>query len=233
MLARPLIERVLMPLPKVPSTTPIYKGTSTTTTDETTTTFSGLDIGTEHKKRIIIAACYHGVAASCTATLNGIPSYFRAQNTAHEFSIHAFQVPAGTTGALALSATGSLRKAASLYVAYPQIHAPLDSGTASAGTTTDANVADQKVQAGGFLIYAGGQHATLGTFTTTWNGTDAMTEDVDAQLEGVASYTMGRITQITVSTDLSDVNLAESTSGTKRLVVATFGPPPPGHNRYA
>jgi hypothetical protein len=210
--------------PKAPLLTPSYQGTQTTTTDETTTTFSGIDIGLPHPDRLVILAVYHGVAASCTATVNGIPSFFRAQNTAHEVSLHAVRVPNGTTGAIAISATGSLRKACAIYIAYPARHAPWDSGTATATTTTDANVANQKLLAGGFAIYVGAQHAVLGTFTTTWNENGTVTEDVDAQLEAAASYTMGRIATVTISSDNGDVNLAESTSGTKRLAVATWGP---------
>ncbi len=220
-----LYMRTLANIPPVPSVTPIYKTTVSTTTDETTSTFNSVDIGTPHPKRIIILACYHGVAAAATATVNGIDHYHRTQNTAHEFSMFAHYVPNGTTATITVSATSSIRKAVSVYVAYPENPMPLDSGTATANTGTNANVADMKTQASGFLIYSGGQHATLGTFTTTWNGTEAVTEDIDAQLESAASYTMGRITTITTSADLNDVNMAQSTSGTKRLVVTTWGPP--------
>lgn len=211
-------------LPPVPSLTPIYKGVSTTVTNEDTSTFSSIDIGVGHPKRVVIVAAYHGVAAACTVTLAGKPAYYREQNTAHEFSLHAFQVPDGVLAEIAVSATSSIRKAVAVYVAYPRNHLPLDGGTATANVGTNANVANLKVQAGGFLIYVGGQHATLGTFATTWNGVDAVTEDADAQLESAASYTMGRVV-VTESTDLSDLDLAESVSGTKRLVATTWGPP--------
>jgi hypothetical protein len=218
--------QTLAKLPPVPSRTCVYKSTQTTTTDENTTTWTGIDIGTPHPKRVVILAVYHGVAASCTATVNSIPSYFRAQNTAHEVSIHCVQVPNGTTADIAVTAVSSLRKACSIYVFYPENHLPIDSGTATANTTTNANVADQKLVNGGCLVYVGAQHATLGTFTTTWNGTDTLSEDVDAQLEAAASYTMGKIAQAIISSDVNDVDLAESASGTKRLAVVTLGPPP-------
>lgn len=224
MLTHPSLIGVLG-LPAVPSRTPIYKSTVTTTTDETTSTFTGIDIGTPHPKRLVILACYHGVAAAATATVNGIPHQTRSQNTAHEFSILAVAVPNGTLGDIAVSATGSLRKAVSVYIAYPQNHLPRFTGAVSAATTTDANAANCPVSASGFLIYAGGQHATLGTFITTWTGADAVVENVDAQLESAASYTMGHIV-ITTSSDLDDLNMAESASGTKRLSVGTWGPPP-------
>lgn len=222
----PLIRNILFRLPPVPSKDPIYKGTSTDTVDQTTSTFNNIDIGVPHPRRVIILACFHGVAAAVTGSVNGNSSWLRAQNTAHESGILAFLVPIGTTATITVSATGSVRKAVSVYVAYPESHIPIDSGTATANTTTNANVANQKVPAGGFVIYAGSQLATLGTFTTTWNANGTLTEDVDAQLEATSSYTHGRVTGITQSSDTGDVGLAESTSGTKRLAVMTFGPPP-------
>lgn len=211
-------------LPPVPSATVVYKGTQTTTTNETTTTWTGIDIGTPHPKRIVILAVYIGVGTSASATVNGISSYHRTQVTTHEFAIFAHQVPCGTTADIAVTAAASTRKAAAVYVAYPRNHMVLDDGTDTANSATDAVISNVKVQAGGFLIYAGGQNATLGTFTTTWTGPDAVTEDVDAQLESAASYTMGRI-DTTVSSDQDDLTLAESVSGTKRLVCASWGPP--------
>lgn len=224
--------RFLGACPPVPSTTPVYKGTSTTTTDEATSTFTGIDIGVAHCRRIIILAVYHGVAASCTATVNGIPAYFRAQNTAHEVSLHAFQVPNGTLGTVTVTATASLRKAVAVYVAYPKNHAPTDSGTATANTTTNATVTDLKIEAGGFVVFVGAQHATVGAFTTTFSAGSpsagmSVTEDVDAQLEAVASYTMGRSLSTYgthPSSDTDDVVLAETVSGTKRLAAASWGP---------
>lgn len=221
-----LYSSVLSNLPPVPFRTVQYMGTQSTTTDETTTTFSSIDISVPHPKRVVAVAFYGGVAGGVTATLNGIEAYARIQNTSHEFGIFLFQVVTDTSASLVLNRASSLRKVVGVYVFYPEIHTPLDSSTATATTTTDANCADVKVQAGGCLIYIGGQHATLGTFTTTWNGTDAVTENVDAQLEAAASYTFGHI-NITVSSDASDLNMAESVSGTKRLVAVSLGPPPP------
>lgn len=212
-------------LPPVPSTVPIYKTTVTDTANANASTFTGVDIGVPHPKRIVILAVFHGVAAACTATVNGKNCDMRVQNTAHEFSIFSVELPIGLLGDIVVTAASSIRKAVSVYVAYPKNPMPIDSGTATANTTTDANVANMKCQAAGFLIYSGGQLATLGTFTTTWNGAggESVVEDVDAQLESASSYTAGHI-NILRSDDLGDVNLAESTSGTKRLVAATWGP---------
>jgi hypothetical protein len=217
-------RRAIFSLPPVPSTTPVYMGTSTTTTDEATSTFTGVNIGTPHPRRMVILANYHGVAAAHSSTVNG-QGFCEAQGLgSQEFSMAAFRIPDGDTATIVITATASLRKAVSVFVIYPERHLSLDRASATANTTTDANAPDIKCQSGGSIIYSGGQHATLGTFTTTWNGSDAVTESVDAQLEAAGSYTAGFI-PITTSADLNDVNMAESTSGTKRLVVMSHGPP--------
>jgi hypothetical protein len=163
------------------------------------------------------------VAAAATATCNGQGSYFVSQNTAHEFSLFAFFAPDGTTADIAVSATSSIRKAFAIYYLYPADHMPIDFGTATANTTTNAQITNFAVRNGGCLIYAGGQHATLGAFTTTFTG-QTVTEDSDAQYESASSYTMGRITTVSVSSDTVTLDLAETVSGTKRLTGASWGP---------
>ncbi len=209
----------------------LYVGAvNTVTTNQTSTTWSSIDLlGPEHPKRIVVVGVWHGINASATpAALDGIPYFFREQNTAHEFSMFAFQVPCGTGAihTLNIQAVGSLTKANQFYTFYPACHAPLDSGTATANTTANAVVSNIKFMSGGVAFYCGGQNATLGAFGTTWNGTADIIEDTDAQLEA-GSYTFGRIGCVTTqaSSDLSDVTLAETVSGTKRLVVASWGPP--------
>jgi hypothetical protein len=78
------------------------------------------------------------------------------------------------------------------------------------------------------LVYSGGQNATLGTFTTTWNGSESLVENVDAQLEGTASYTSGHVNNMLVSANVNDLVMAESASGTKRLIGVMHYPPRPG-----
>lgn len=239
-LARRSVALGLLGIPRVPALDPIYKGTLTTTTNETTTTWTGVDIGTPHPRRVVVLACYHGVAAAVTGRVNGVDNFVRVQNTAHEVGILIFPCPHGWTASVEVSATSSLRKAVSVYVLYPRSFLPVDSGTATANTTSDATVSNMQARMmwGGISntkagdvascgIYVGAQHATLGTFTTTWVPNPAgaqatVTEDVDAQLEAAGSYTMGRITKFMVGSELSDLTLAESVSGTKRLAVAMF-----------
>lgn len=230
MLAAQIYRNVIMPLPPVPSLVPIYKTTLTTTTDEATTTWTDVDIGVPHPKRVIILAGCAGVAAAVASNVNGAPGVLHWAGTngtrSGSFFIQGQRVPMGERASIVVSATSSLRKIIGVYVAYPNQFAPLDTGSVTANTTTDANVANIKAQAGGFLIYAGGQLATLGTFTTTWNGTNGtLTENYDAQTEAATSVTHGFISQFSASSDQDDVNMAESTSGTKQLVVVSWGPP--------
>jgi hypothetical protein len=206
--------------------TPTFIGTQTQTVDETTTTWTGIGLGstaTPHPKRIVVVAGHHGVAAAATATLNGDPYFMRVQNTTYEFSMFAFFCPFGDAIDLSVSATGSIRKAFAIYVLYPHHPVPLITGSASAGTTTNATIANFIVHTRGCVIYAGGQHATLGAFTTTLSG-QTVTEDVDTQYESASSYTMGRITSVSPSSNTNALTLAETVSGTKRLVGASWGP---------
>jgi hypothetical protein len=219
-----LYQHILRPLPPVPSKTVLYKGALTTTTDENTTTWSNVDIGVPHPKRIVVLAAFLGVSANPTCTVANRSFYFGVRQ--NEFTVLAFLAPCCALADIVLTAASSIRKAVGVYVFYPDNHIQLDSGAVSAATTTDANLADLQVQKNGVLIYCGGQLATLGTFTTTWNGTDAVVEDADAQLESASSYTFGHI-NITVDTALSDLNMAESTSGTKRLAAVTLRAPRP------
>jgi hypothetical protein len=213
---------MVLTVPPVPSTAPIYKGTSTTTTDETDTTFSGLDIGTPHPYRLVVLGCYHGSTSAPTATINGTAAN-RIYATGHECAMFWLRVPTGLTATVVVSATSSLRKAIGLYVAYPRYPLPIDFGTATANTTSDATVTNVQVQAGGFVVMAGGQHATLGAFTTTF-GAQSVTEDVDAQLEAAASYSFTSVANVGTSESTATARLAETVSGTKRFAVASWGP---------
>jgi hypothetical protein len=217
--------QAIAPIPPVPSRVCEYKGTLTTTTNEDTTTWTDVDIGTPHPKRVVVLMAYAGAAAATsTGSINGIP--LTAEGASSVFVVGSALVPNGTTATLVLTTASSLRKAVSVYVLYPENHARIDRLTDTASGTTDAVLPNLDVVAGGTLIYAGGQNAVLGTFTTTWSGTDAVTEDVDAQLEGVASYTMGHISPISVSSNEDDLTLAESASGAKAFIAITYGPPP-------
>lgn len=134
------------------------------------------------------------------------------------------EVPVGSTATIGHTAVASVRKAISVYVLYPEWSRALQTIGTTATTTTDAAVTIASASCNGCIIYAGGQDATLGTFTTTWGGTDAVIEDIDAQLEGTASYTSGHV-NLTESSFTNALTLAESTSGTKALVAISLRPP--------
>jgi hypothetical protein len=147
MLATPLCTILTRRLPAAPFSGCQYQTTVTTTADENSSTFTGVNIGTPHPKRLIILGIFQGVAADVTvASVNGIDFCFK--NRFNEWCIAACLVPNGTLGDIVVTAASSVRKAVSVWVGYPSNPIPLDFGSATANTTSDANVADQKVQAG-------------------------------------------------------------------------------------
>lgn len=214
--------------PPVPSLIPIYKTTLTTTANEDTTVWTGVDIGLPHPKRLIVLAGYRGVSVSFNPTqvsVNGIQAC--ETERAREWLLAAVPEPTGMKLAeISVTGTGSVRKAVSVWVYYPERLPTQDDffGVGNVAGTTDANVANVTARAKGCLLYAGGQTATLGTFTTTWGGADAVVKDVEAQLESATSYTAGHI-NFTVSSNTNAINMAESNSGTKNLVAMSLPPP--------
>jgi hypothetical protein len=209
-------------LPPVPSLVPIYVTAQTTTTNENTTVFT-FDIGTPHPKREVVVGLLNGISAATTVQVNGLSPVAIEDNDGGTrlVNTHVFQVPNGLTAEVAVTATGSTRKAVAVWIYYPNRPFALSLGSSSTGSTTDAT-ASLAVQAGGAIFYVGAQNATLGDYTTTWGGTESVVEDVDAQLEATSSYTMGHVNILTSSTNT--LTLAESTSGSKQLSALVLGP---------
>jgi hypothetical protein len=222
---RDALKAVLQGLPPVPSLTPIYKSTQTTTTNEDTTTFSGVDIGVPHPKRVVVVTGSMGVSVSIgddAVTVNGCATV--QCDRAQSCFMATVPVPTGTTANIVCTFVGSARKAAAVYVLYPWWPKPIEVNGVNANLAVDANIANVTAVNKGCLIYGGTQLATLGAFTTTWGGGDAVTENVDAQLEAATSYTSGNI-NFTVSSNTNAINMAETVSGTKHLLYASFLPP--------
>jgi hypothetical protein len=223
----PILRRWLTyRVPPAPFTGCVYKSTQTTTTDETTTTWTGVDIGAPHPDRIVVLGIFLGIDAAMTVTVNGYAECLQRRQNSFAMSYH--RIPTGTTATIVVSATGSARKAVSVFVAYPGNPVPLDVGADTRTGTTNATIANLKTQVGGCLIYEGGQLAvSTGNFTTTWvSGTDAVTEDIDTTFESASCYTAGHI-NLTVSESAATLNMGESVSGSKQLVAMSFGPPRP------
>lgn len=218
-LSRKPIGLILKKLPKAPFNGCQFKTTLTQTVDETTTTWNSVDIGVEHPNRVVILAILMGVGVDGTSTVNGAGNNGRARSGTCEITTH--KVPTGTSVTVTVTATGSVRKAVGVYVAYPKDTVTRNSGSGTANTTTAATNTPIVAIKNGFLIYIGVQAATLGTFTTTSNGTDAVTEDVDAQIEATSSYTFGHI-NFTESHSNRTLTLTQSTSGTKNLASITM-----------
>jgi len=216
----------LAPYPPVPSRSPVYKTTLTTTTNETTTTWTGAEIGTEHPLRIIILGIYGGVSAAITATVNDIPPFYSLRNG--QSAVLAFQVVSGITATIVVSATASERKAVHVYVAYPHSHTPLDSASGSASTTNPVALTDVKTIAGGFAIVAGRANGgSTGAVSCTWSGNGTITEDYDSVMEATATPGAYRVHTITESGDSGDGSFTCTGSNTKNAVMVSWGPPPP------
>lgn len=219
------LYRHLSDLPPVPSRFPIYKGQLETTTDETTTTWTDVDIGQPHPQRLIILSCFHGVAASVSGTVNGYKVTRLIQGSSGFFNaIITFLVPTGLTATVTVTANSSIHKGVGVYVAYPKNPIPIDFGVATAGGVSDATVSNIKVQKDGFLIWTGAQLSVVGSLSATWNGADTATEDYESQIEVTSTYCNGQINAISVSSDNDDMTLAETAGGTKHLHVASWGP---------
>jgi hypothetical protein len=214
---------ILDRLPPAPSLVPVYKTTLTTSTNETTTTWNDVDLGEPHPHRVIVLACYHGVSAVPTVVIHGVTAFLFGP-AAYEERIAIAQLPNGRTGTISVSATGSLRKAVSVYVAYPHRHfGPEDANATSVSGTSNATITMRVCRNGG-LIFAGCQQAVVGPFTMTWSGAEAVTENVDADSEATSGYVHGMIPSFLTSQFTSTLTLAETVSGVKRLIALPIGP---------
>jgi hypothetical protein len=197
--------------------------TQTTTTNQTTTTWSGLDIGVPHPKRVVVVGYFSGATNESTVTLNGLsPVALENNNDGTRYTnTYVFSVPSGTTGELIASTSGSSRKAASIWVYYPHQPFAISSGqdSATGGTLLTASLT---VQAGGAIFYTGELSAVLSTVTTTWGGTESVVEDVDDQLEATSTYTMGHINILTSS--VNTLTLTPVDQAAKQLSAIVLGP---------
>jgi hypothetical protein len=208
----------VLAVPPVPFRGAQFVAVQTTTTNETTTTFTGYNIGTPHPFRVVCVCAYVAVDAAITVRINGTLAHAVRQN---ELQMAWLCVPQGTTADVEVSSVGSLRKSVAVYILYPTGHMPLSKVTQTQGATTDITFTNLHVSGGGCVIYCISQ-AVLGTFTATWGGIDAVVEDSDAQLEASSSVMFGHI-NITQSSNTNTLTLAESTSGNKRGARVIWG----------
>jgi len=208
----------------VPSTTFVYKTTLTDTTNKAsgeTYTFAGADIGTAHAKRVVIL----GVVSSnsgTTVTVGGVSATL--VDSAGSMRLFRASVPSGATADIVVNPAATIgRMAVSYGVFYPSSATPLgaDGGTAS-GTGNVAHSINASVQEiGGIIVAYGGHQASLGTFTWTWGGADAITEHVDAQIESASSYSMASVNLTEDATNT--LTMAYTASATKAMVYGTWG----------
>jgi hypothetical protein len=221
-----IVQQLLRPLPPVPSLTPIYKATQTTTTDETATTFTFSDIGTQHPKRVLVIGYMAGVGAvASTVTCNGMTPVGWEDNTngTRYSDMYVFKVPTGDTAAITASTVGSLRKAVHLWVFYPNKPHPVSVQQANAAANVAMVASALTVQAGGALFYVAASVTSSSiTWTTTWAGTESVVEDADAILESGSSYSAGHINILASST--SDLTMTGTLTTAKQGSALVLGP---------
>lgn len=209
-----------------PSSVFIYKTALTDTTNKTsgqTYSWAGQDIGTAHTNRIVIAGVFSPAGGlTFDLTIGGVTATPPISGTV--FNICSAAVPTGTTADFVVTCNDAYSRFVIMYgIYYPSSATPLGSGQASANGTTDAtaSVTAAKQATNGLLIAAGGQEATVGSFTWSWSGADSLTEHVDTTIESASSYSMVSLQFTTVGTQT--LTMAESVSGTKKFAYATWG----------
>jgi hypothetical protein len=159
---------------------------SSSNSDLSTYTFSGVSIGAEASDRVIIAAVYSRANASVvepTLTVAGIsasaivasadgsatPGYQRC-------TLFAVSVPTGTTGNIVATFSGTQsRCAVDLFRMTGTSVTAYDTAT----STSDPSTLDVDVQAGGCIVAASLNYLSGGS-SATWSG---VTESTDASVE--------------------------------------------------
>lgn len=214
----------------VPSATFIYKGNAEDTANKTsgqTYTFSGKDIGTAHAKRIVVVGLFCNVNVT-DVTIGGVTATRAdAASGSQLYRIYSAAVPSGTTADIVITVGGNSGRCAIMWgIGYPNSATKLGGGTGTATGTSNVvhSISNTVQEIGGFIVAIGGRHDTLGTATWTWGGADAITEDVDTQIESTASYSFAHIN---LTEDVTNnLTFAFSVSATKTMAWASWGASP-------
>jgi hypothetical protein len=203
-----------------------YLWTDTSDTNTTSYTFSSKALGSDHANRRLRIAIHTPLVAVSAVSVGGVAATSVASNT--HSSIWTLSTTATalagltTANVVVTTATTCSRVSISMWVDYASSGTATDFGSDTDASTVDSVVALDVVP-DGHVIYVGSQNTSLGTFTTTWAGSDAVVEDYDSQRESTSTVTFGHIN--TSETATRNLTLSESTSGQKVLVAASFGAP--------
>lgn len=204
-----------------------YGGDTTNVATGASYTFAGVNLGISDAKRLIVVGVHTGSFDHDLVTVagNNASAVGTAANTVAGFwRLWSYQLGAGvTSGDITVRSAGTsiTRCGIGVWALYPTSATPRDSGNDNASSTTDAVVPDLDVASGGTVIWFGGQQSVVDGVTVTWNGTDSVTQDFQNTLEAAARIAGGRIA-ITETNSTRDLTLAETTSGTKVLVAASW-----------
>lgn len=184
-------------------------------------TFSATAVGTAHAQRIVLLGVMQTQTISALTVAGNAASLVDSNG---QFSLWQVALASGTTAdiVVTISVGTSARCVVAVWAGYPASSTKVDSGNDTKSGTTDAVISDLECVNGGFVVYVGGQTGVLGAFGTTWGGVDAVVEDTDQQVESVATFTAGHILT-TENQTLNDLTMAETVSGSKQLVAASYG----------
>lgn len=199
---------------------------NTSTSDLTTYTFAGLDLGAEHPDRKLFAAIV--IRATGTPTISSVTiggtamvSQVAAANTTGGNRSHAAifscSKPSGTTGDLVvtMSGSGAVRAGYTLYRAVgPSVTAV---STKTAASDTPSDTLDIPARGFGLGVCFGGNSASA----AAWTG---LTEDTDELLETTQLYTSALLSRFAAASGLSvSVTLTGVSGGLSAFAMASFG----------
>jgi len=196
------------------------------TTDLSTYTFVGQNMGQEHPYRM----CVVGVTCGSTifrsinsVTIGGeATTLITAGSGTSPTAIAYVKIPTGATLDVVVTLSGYVLNCRIFSYAFnTYATSALDSGTAiNATAATDLSVANIECQAGGCVI-AVVRAAASGGITSSWNGTDTAVQDNTGGLEGGGTYWCGSV--LTTENSTTNDYTLTSGSGTGMSAVASFG----------
>lgn len=220
------------PDPVIPSAS--FLGSSSSTTDASSYSFSAFDIGTEHAQRIVVV----GVIVRDTDSDNRITGVTiggsaatRAIDTSSAggvgnmrlAGIYYRAIPTGLTAAAGVSLNNSANACAiARWVIYPTSTTPVDAVEAESGSGATAGALDLATTAGGFALAVTAHNSSTAT-TWAWTGSESVTEDLDLALGGSARWSAASFL-VTVSSTTNDLTASWSGGANHCIAAASWGP---------
>lgn len=187
-----------------------YRTSNSSTTNTSTYTFSGQDIGTAASSRMVVVAAHSRSSASRTlntVTIGGVSATeaIQLQSGTNQLAIFYASVPTGATGDIVLTYSGTiLRAAIGVWAVYDlQSTTPTDTGSSTAASPSP-NI---DVSAYGVMVACSVVQDGSTTRTATWTGVSEQYDNrVETQINcSGGDYTAGGTAEVnrTVTATLS------------------------------